>query len=660
MAPRLPTGFISIAEAQSKRDGKEYDIIGVCTDYLPPAQSGGTDLTTKLTLWDVSCLDGSGVGHDGMTVRFFAKNMWQLPRAEEVGDVLVLRNVRTKNYRNGSQWFGLSSFDTKWNTIPGGALLAGDEANLADIQERTAYDGRSSTDAKQGPPPTIQVLKYAQEILQIKDPATLRGPPKSTALDQATIIKANGGQPPAMAQKLRLLKDLADPHDHDGYQFVDLVGEVRRVYHGGNPVEVRVTDYTENALLFNYTHEGQEGCASTTNYWPGPWGQMTITVCAWDEHAEHLRQMAFKQEIQVGMYVRMKNVQIKLDRNGGMMQGHIRGVPGSSRSSLEFLRPREAEADKDLKDLLRRRRDYNIAVKAKSIGFQQDGASTTKRKDRDDAEAPTEPQKKLKGKNKKRKEQKKKAGKMGGKPDNDEASVVANSESLSNQHVRCEAIEIPLTAISSILNTEQLERKTPDGSAYELPFQNCKYKSKVQVIDFFPDKLEDFATPYRTSDYEVLSDHESDDDSVVSLDFARNNPDEVRWEWHFFLMVQDPQPTKAQKALQNIPDQPTMLLQVVGQDGDYLLNMEACDLRNSPQTFATLKEKLFVLWGDLEEKKMEHSKTGQELQDEGVVISSKSFECLIKEYGVNARTKDGLIVDDEWERMFRLFKTNIG
>ncbi|KAK5092671.1 hypothetical protein LTR70_006741 [Exophiala xenobiotica] len=660
MAPRLPAGFISIAEAQSKRDDKEYDIIGVCTDYLPPAQSGGSDLTMKVTLWDVTCLDVSGLGQDGMVFRFFAKDMWQLPRVEETGDVLILRNIRTRNHKNGSQWFGLSTFGTKWNAIPAAALLDGDEANLADVQERAACDGRSPTDAKQGPAPTIQVLKYAQELLQIKDPTTLHGPPKSTALDQATIIKANGGQPPAMAQKLRLLKDLIDPREHGNYQFVDLVGEVRRVFHGGNPVEVQVTDFTENSLLFNYTYQGQEGYVSSTNYWPGPWGQMTITVCAWDEHADHIRQMAFKQEIQVGMYVRMKNVQIKLDRNGGMMQGHIRGVPGSSRSNIEFLRPREAESDKDLKDLLRRRRDYNIAIKAKKIGFQQDGLSTLKRKDRDEAEVPIEPHKKSKGKNKKKKEQQRKAGKTNGKPDRDNGPTATNSKSLSNQHVRCEAIEIPLTAITSILSTEQLQRTTSAGNAYELPFQNCKYKSKVQVVDFFPDKLEDFASPYRTSDYEILSDYESDDDSAVSLDFARNNPYEVRWEWHFFLMVQDPQPTKAQKALQNIPDQPTMLLQVAGQDGDYLLNTEACDLRNSPQAFAMLKEKLFVLWGDLEEKKIEHSKTGQELQDGGVVISSKPFECLIKEYGVNARTKEGLILDDEWERMFGLFKTNIG
>ncbi|KAK5939317.1 hypothetical protein PMZ80_008621 [Knufia obscura] len=656
MAPRLPNGFISVSEAQGKRDNGEYDIIGICTDYLPPAQSRGSDLTTKLTLWDVSCPDGPGLGQDGMVVRFFASKLWQLPRVEEVGDIVIIRHLRTK--RSGSQWVGLSNPETKWNVIPGLTLLDCGESWLTNVQQRSPYDGRTSVDAGQGPPPTIQIFKYAQELLQIKDPATLRGPPKSTALDQASIIKANGGRPSAPRQKHCLLKDLEDPRERNGYQFVDLVGEVRRVFHGGHPVEVRVTDYTENALLYDYTYQGQDGYISTTNYWEGPWGQMTITVCAWDEHAEYVRQMAFKGEIKIGMYVRMKNVQISMDKNGGMMQGHIRGVPGSSRSNIEFLKPREAEYDEHLKSLLQRRRDYNVQTKAKDIGFVPDEVTTSKRKAPDGAESPVKQQEK-KTKSARRKEKKKQA-KAGGKTGKEDQVSAAAAKSVSNQHVRCEAIEIPLTAVSSILNTEQLQRMTPAGNEYELPFQNCKYKSKVQVVDFFPDKLQDFATPYRISDYEALSDHESDDESQVSMDFAQKNPDQIRWKWHFFLMVEDPQPTKAQKALQNIPEQPTMLLQVAGLDGDYLLNMEACDLRNSPQAFATLKEKLFVIWGDLEEKKTEHSKTRQELQNEGITISSKPFECLIKEYGINARTKDGHVIDDEYERVFGLFKTHIG
>ena len=663
MAPRLPAGFISVAEAQQKRDNTDYDVLGICTDFLSPAPSRGTDMTMTFTLWDTSCLDASGLEQDGMKVRCFSGQIWHLPRVDEVGDVVILRNLRTKNY--GSQWLGLTNSGTRWNVIPGATLLNSNEANLLTVQQRSSYDvpPHKEGDSRQGRAPSIQILKYAQELLQTKDPSTLRGPPKSTALDQVAIMKASGGRPLLPTrQKQRLLKDLVDPHEHEGQQFVDLLGEVRRVYHGGNPVEVQMTDYTENPLLFEYTHQGQEGYVSTTNYWPGPWGQMTITVCAWDEHAEHIRDLVGKQEIQVGMYVRMKNVQIKLDRNGGMIQGNIRGAPGTSQTNIEFLRPREAETDKVLKALLLRKRDYNVAMKAKGIGFKQDEVTTAKRKNREDVEQPAGQQEKLVSKNGKKKEKKQKAkqANTNGRADANNDSVTINPKSLSNQHVRCEAIEIALTPISTILSTEQLQRKTPAGNAYELPFQNCKYKSKVQVVDFFPDKLEDFSLPYRISDYEVLSDQESGDDSAVSLDYARNNPDEVRWEWHFFLMVQDPQPTKAQKALQNIPDQPTMLLQVAGRDGDYLLNKEACDLRNNSQALAMLKEKLFVLWGDLEEKKTEHGKTGMELQDEGVLVSSKPFECLIKEYGVNARAKDGQMVDNEWERLFGLLKTNIG
>ena len=661
MAPRLPDGLTSIAEAQSKHDSSVYDIVGVCTDYLPPAQSRGSDLTMKMTLWDVTCFDASGLGQEGMVVRFFAKEKWQMPRIEEIGDIVMVRHLRTKS--QGSQWFGLANPDTRWNVIPAGALAENGDLSLSDVQQRPAYDGHTPKDAKQGAPPTMQILKYAQELLRIKDPTALRGPPRSTALDQAMVIKANGGHPPAIKQKHRLLKDLLNPRELDRHQFVDLVGEVRRVFHGGNPVEVQVTDYTENSLLFDYTYRGQEDYVPTTKCWPGPWGQMTITVCAWDEHAEHIRQLMVNDGITVGIYVRMKNVQIAMDKNGVMIQGHIRGVPGSSRSNIEFLKPREAEFDEVLKTLLRRKRDYDMSMKAKGIGFQQDQADTRKRKVAEEVEEPVEQQKGPKKKSSKRRGKKLQKDQSGTLCKDRMEVGVSEPIALkgpSNQHVRCETIEIPFTAVSAILDAEKLHRKTPDGNPYQLPFQNCKYKSKVQVIDFFPNSLEDFATPCRISDYEALSDHDSDAESVMSFDFAQNKPHEVRWEWHFFLMVVDPQPIKAQKALQNNAEQPTMLLQVAGQDGDYLLNMDACDLKNNPEALASLREKLFVLWGDLEEKKNECAKIGSELRDAGLKVSSNPFECLIKEYGVNSRTKNGHVAVDQWERMFGLFKTNIG
>ena len=93
-------------------------------------------------------------------------------------------------------------------------------------------------------------------------------------------------------------------------------------------------------------------------------------------------------------------------------------------------------------------------------------------------------------------------------------------------------------------------------------------------------------------------------------------------------------------------------------DADYLLrDIEACDLRRNPKTLARLREKLFVLWGDLQERKDE-SRRLQEEKMEGLVegdvkVSARPFECLIKEYGV-WNEKEGL-----WKRMFKIWGTSI-
>lgn len=77
-----------------------------------------------------------------------------------------------------------------------------------------------------------------------------------------------------------------------------------------------------------------------------------------------------------------------------------------------------------------------------------------------------------------------------------------------------------------------------------------------------------------------------------------------------------------------------MQLLVAEQDGDFLLNMEAVDLRQNETVLAKLREKLFVLWGNLEERKQQMVEQGSE----GLpALNNMPFECCIKEYGVLVR-----------------------
>jgi protection-of-telomeres protein 1 len=109
-----------------------------------------------------------------------------------------------------------------------------------------------------------------------------------------------------------------------------------------------------------------------------------------------------------------------------------------------------------------------------------------------------------------------------------------------------------------------------------------------------------------------------------------------RWEWAFYILVEDAKPAAGEN--------PTQLpLQIFGQEAVKLLGLEPNNLRKDAKTLNLLKEKLFRLWGDLEEVKSAGKLEGG--------ISNKPFECCIKEFGV----KEG----GEWVRTHAICDTQI-
>ena len=102
-------------------------------------------------------------------------------------------------------------------------------------------------------------------------------------------------------------------------------------------------------------------------------------------------------------------------------------------------------------------------------------------------------------------------------------------------------------------------------------------------------------------------------------------------------------------------------------------------LRKSSTALAKLREKLFLLWGDLEERKTTNLAALKEVDgnsrptEKGKAPNNLPFECCLKEYGVKKKTPDTVEKDgkddklesaDEnegwvWERRWRMFGTTI-
>lgn len=209
-------------------------------------------------------------------------------------------------------------------------------------------------------------------------------------------------------------------------------------------------------------------------------------------------------------------------------------------------------------------------------------------------------------------------------------------------------IDLRRISIDEILDTSILQVKSPRDNFYFLPFRNVSYQVKVRVLDFLPDKLVNFAAPYHVSDYNMLS---ADEASASETD-GHDNSSETRWEWRFALLIEDAGPRPP-----NDHPKQQMILQVFGTDGDYLLNMEAEDLKTNPQALAKMREKLFVLWGDLEERKREDGPP--HLESKSVQPSAKPFECLVKEYGAKRPRMQNASPLEQWERCFRMYGTTI-
>ncbi|PIG79795.1 telomere-binding alpha subunit central domain protein [Aspergillus arachidicola] len=282
------------------------------------------------------------------------------------------------------------------------------------------------------------------------------------------------------------------------------------------------------------------------------------------------------------------------------------------------------------KELLRRKKDY------------YKGINTGKRKAEEDAK----PTKGLKSRNKKRLE---------GMKEESEATRQLKERNRPNEHVKASYEGVRGRRIEDIVTSEFHEFESHDGVEYRLPFQNLCYKTTVRVVDFFPPNIKDFAVPQQPK--------ENHSGSRTYQDAEYD--DITRWEWRFCLLIED--------ALPPPPGQPKEQIKLFVSDAnaEFLLKMSATDLRKDPEQLAILRERLFILWGDLEERKKkitEESRQGSLKLDRA---SSRPFTCCIQEYGVRcSHLSDADAMSDDtsgcsredcfgWERRFGIFQTTI-
>jgi hypothetical protein len=70
-----------------------------------------------------------------------------------------------------------------------------------------------------------------------------------------------------------------------------------------------------------------------------------------------------------------------------------------------------------------------------------------------------------------------------------------------------------------------------------------KYRANVRVVDYFPNRIEDFAVGHRASELDMLSDYSGGEDTDPEEDMrifksGKGFAKDV-WQWRFALQVED-------------------------------------------------------------------------------------------------------------------------
>ncbi|KAK7706357.1 hypothetical protein SLS64_007697 [Diaporthe eres] len=668
----LPRGFITISELldDSQGPGKTVSVIGVVKDCKLPIPTRGTDYKSSLTLYDLST-QGDG---EGIELNVFRKNE-EMPTVE-AGDVAVVYMAKHQMFGGGSSL--LTSYRTDIHVYAARQIPRSGSSQSASRALRSPSRHVSRT-------PGDKEHEYVTWLYDNIDKQFI--PDREDFSARAELSKN-------VRDRFSVLADVQDR------MFADLIVQVvRSPFDLGDKVSLWASDWTENASFFHKTDDSPDwvdgmpvrdgdpyGYTSkvkkpteprdTDSKWRGPLGKRSIQVTCWEPHADFIRN-----QVEIGTWVYLQKVQIGYGHNSTNLEGFLRGEREYSNFSdkikVQILDPQadSEKIDPRLRDAIRRKRDYE-----KGRGHPKGG---NKRKAEESL--PKDNTKTRRAAN--RAAERKKAI--------EEVEAKESKEHLIpdlNDLIKCENPDAKPRPLSSILEPV-IYHTTIDNEpvSLELPFTCAKDRTHARVVDFHPASLEDFAVSRRRTDNDCLSDNSADDidpDSDSDDNNTRRSSRNRVWEWRFALKLEEAQPP----ALARKDKKPaTVWVHVGNPEAQLLTDIDAVDLRapDGEERLVILREQMFKLWGDLQERKVDLEARKREQKDrirrnvpppssgagEGEAeedpaghssglgqISNKPFACCIQQYGVKVEAEEG---EDNagggkrWQRVFGLFGTKI-
>ncbi|KAI1330145.1 hypothetical protein F5Y16DRAFT_47134 [Xylariaceae sp. FL0255] len=663
----LPSGFTNVQDLidASVPLNKFASVMGLVKDFQAPIQTKGREWKCSVTIYDNSTQDGDA----GLRINIFRPED-NMPRPS-LGDVLLINSAKVQSFRNEISL--ISNLKSAIHVYKASEIPRPPQSAKNALQPPC---GRN----EQTKQPGDKEHEYAAWLYHQTSKSYL---PDSDTFQQ--LVEASTHT----KDKFRRLDKVIEG------TFCDvIVNVVKEPYDEGEKTTMWVSDYSENDDFFKFAWDGpkqpggRDNNMESSSKWTGPYGKRSIQVTCFEPHASFVNA-----EVHIDQWLRLRNLHIKLGNNRCNLEGVLhQDRQFGDRGQINILPTDDREnCDPRLKEAIRRKLEYSKLKKKQVASFaanENGGGAGAKRKAENDGEEP----KKMNSKARRKEDREATYQRV------EELDRRAEEKLGLSSIVKCESQEQPVTLVSTIIKHINY-KTTVDGQQVllTLPFTCAKYRANVRVVDFRPKKLESFATWRKTTETDALSDYSgSDSDYSASDDEGHGElSDQYKgrkiWEWRFALLLEEADP-KARV------ENERFWVVVDNIEAQQLTGLDASDLRADPDALGQLREKLFKLWGNLEEKKLEeqqaHLKNRQRLAANqpppsspptSVVsrnnsnsnkpggcggsgskidgISNKPFKCCIRQYGVHVPEPDPQRADAgdgrRWVRMFGLFGTKV-
>lgn len=618
-----PEGFVDLCAALKKPDNTFVNIIGVVVDVMTPTQTRADWMLTARIL-DRGLAD-SIEGFQGLTCRFFRADRDLLPRVRGIGDVLLLRHMKMLTF-NGTR-IAVSNYQTNTLLFPGGSI----PSQAFSI----AYTDKQRVECL-GIPKDVDSVNLVEQEYVIKLKHAMSNNIESTQLKMAKRNLAHEeaalAQPQPKKQrttgsygfgaKFKLVKDL------NARMYADLCGIVVKRISTNYGCDMYITDYTANEQMRYYTPPEEETSKEREGdvfgysgppkrAWQGPWGWLVLKINVKPPHARFANS-----SVNEGDIVLLKNVKTRITQEGTWLEGDMWPDDLDSRK-IQIARIINMETP-EIQAMLQRREKYWKAREAQAH--------------KADAEK-QQPTKLTKAEKKKQKKELKRQREAEASFGNQVAEPASADKSKTNPHIKCGHQEVAVSRVRDILDSSNLQHvnDAPGGVPYVLPFMNARYRAKVRVVDYEPKALDDFA--------------------VQPEPELGSSPDTIAWqyaspkyEWSFSLLLED----ATKKTSLGSEEHDRVWVHLQHEQAQFLLGNgidDPDDLRHNPELLRKLREKLFILWGNLEE-------VGSGDSEE---VSNRPFECCIEEYGVELddEVSSNNVLSRGWQRMYSMFGATI-